>query len=791
MSVLLTSNCNLASSSFACNNPNVDSRSAITSSRSEAVLRSYSVSSRQSCDDRKQQNSNMPSMSVIRETSTSSSNKIINNANKTITPISNICLKRIKQWYKFLHLDYLFSLAFMMFYMFLGALLFLWLEGASDQARKLNEYKFYIHQRELFLEQLDEIYSIKTSQQRKHLLKEAIDYLHQQIGVSFNNQSEWSLTTALYYSGTVLTTIGYGDIACNTSIGRFMTIIYAIIGIPLMLITLRDLGNFLYKAIVNAIQLMHFTSNLCRIFGRINYKTSIQQNNNNDLVQLESGISVGNDNNDDDTNDNFSPEPKFQLGGEFIDESIKEDDAKNVDDMELNDMAPPRIPVSLAVGITFSWIFLCAGLFKIWEHDWTYAESCYFMFISLSTIGLGDLSVRRRDLMIMCFIFVIIGLAMVSMCINVIQRALEDFYIRVFLKLFLEYQSKLKLGNDSVGASVGMMQMWGNNKKAKYLISFLSKNRRASVLTKVQKDAVARGIEIPPIFSDIDEESGMPKMFSKDLNEITLTATVEEVIQQQVEAKQFLPIQSLTELSLPKTVFYDTGVQTSLLSFNDKGEQTLMVTLLDTAIVTDPLINEMVEEAVQCLNPTLIHSIIQTEIIELKDSECITVMPEYMVRDVQTDEVRLIEQDIQTHLYDILEAITQTDNDDFIQKPLVEMIESEMQTDPIILKQGKSRPGVSRIKEELLQETLPQRRSSASHSLSGYIDVSEDEEVADEDEDANNLDWNPIDGMHAERQRPVRDLKQFFETSKKRGSIRRRSQLRLSASPSPSTPYKF
>ncbi|VDO24674.1 unnamed protein product [Brugia timori] len=584
---------------------------------------------------------------------------------------------------------------------------------------------------------------------------------------------------------------GYGDIACNTSIGRFMTIIYAIIGIPLMLITLRDLGNFLYKAIVNAIQLMHFTSNLCRIFGRINYKTSIQQNNNNDLVQLESGISVGNDNNDDDTNDNFSPEPKFQLGGEFIDESIKEDDAKNVDDMELNDMAPPRIPVPLAVGITFSWIFLCAGLFKIWEHDWTYAESCYFMFISLSTIGLGDLSVRRRDLMIMCFIFVIIGLAMVSMCINVIQRALEDFYIRVFLKLFLEYQSKLKLGNDSVGASVGMMQMWGNNKKAKYLISFLSKNRRASVLTKVQKDAVARGIEIPPIFSDIDEESGMPKMFSKDLNEITLTAIVEEVIQQQVEAKQFLPIQSLTELSLPKTVFYDTGVQTSLLSFNDKGEQTLMVTLLDTAIVTDPLINEMVEEAVQCLNPTLIHSIIQTEIIELKDSECITVMPEYMVRDVQTDEVRLIEQDNQTHLYDILEAITQTDNDDFIQKPLVEMIESEMQTDPIILKQGKSRPGVSRIKEELLQETLPQRRSSASHSLSGYIDVSEDEEVADEDEDANNLDWNPIDGMHAERQRPVRDLKQFFETSKKRGSIRRRSQLRLSASPSPSTPYKF
>lgn len=50
------------------------------------------------------------------------------------------------------------------------------------------------------------------------------------------------------------------------------------------------------------------------------------------------------------------------------------------------------------------------------------------------------------SLMTMCFVFVIIGLAMVSMCINVIQTALEDFYIKVFLKLFLEYQSKLSQG---------------------------------------------------------------------------------------------------------------------------------------------------------------------------------------------------------------------------------------------------------------------------------------------------------------------------------------------------------
>lgn len=50
-----------------------------------------------------------------------------------------------------------------------------------------------------------------------------------------------------------------------------------------------------------------------------------------------------------------------------------------------------NVPVSLAIGVTFGWMFACAGLFCIFfETTWDYFTSFYFFFISLTTIGFGE-----------------------------------------------------------------------------------------------------------------------------------------------------------------------------------------------------------------------------------------------------------------------------------------------------------------------------------------------------------------------------------------------------------------
>uniref|UniRef100_A0A914C9S1 Potassium channel domain-containing protein n=1 Tax=Acrobeloides nanus TaxID=290746 RepID=A0A914C9S1_9BILA len=55
----------------------------------------------------------------------------------------------------------------------------------------------------------------------------------------------WTLTDSILFCFTVITTIGYGNVAPETSLGRLFVIFYGLIGVPLTMIVMANLGKFI------------------------------------------------------------------------------------------------------------------------------------------------------------------------------------------------------------------------------------------------------------------------------------------------------------------------------------------------------------------------------------------------------------------------------------------------------------------------------------------------------------------------------------------------------------------
>jgi potassium channel subfamily K member 18 len=93
-----------------------------------------------------------------------------------------------------------------------------------------------------------------------------------------------------------------------------------------------------------------------------------------------------------------------------------------------------NLPISVAIVILVIYIFIGAVIYNTWE-NWSFFESFYFVFISMSTIGLGDLVPDHPHRMMASIMYLVFGLALTSMCINVVQVKLNNTFKQASAKL--------------------------------------------------------------------------------------------------------------------------------------------------------------------------------------------------------------------------------------------------------------------------------------------------------------------------------------------------------------------
>ncbi|XP_076461211.1 uncharacterized protein LOC143293826 isoform X2 [Babylonia areolata] len=94
------------------------------------------------------------------------------------------------------------------------------------------------------------------------------------------------------------------------------------------------------------------------------------------------------------------------------------DQSDSADQADMHDEF--QLPVPIAIGFIFAYIFLGAGMYRLWE-NWTYLESFYFVFITTSTIGFGDVLPEHPNFFLLSCVYTFFGLALVSMTVSVIM----------------------------------------------------------------------------------------------------------------------------------------------------------------------------------------------------------------------------------------------------------------------------------------------------------------------------------------------------------------------------------
>ncbi|XP_014479169.1 PREDICTED: uncharacterized protein LOC106746744 isoform X3 [Dinoponera quadriceps] len=326
----------------------------------------------------------------------------------------------------------------------------------------------------------------------------------------------WTFSGSLLYSLTLITTIGYGNVAPRTVWGRLITIVYALAGIPLMLVYLSTVGDVLARSFRRLYGRVCRPRNCTRkqqpppppppvggIMGKAyrydnhvetkagNYYSASRESSCDDLGTRGTSSAILLDCGSEGllhATTSSTAALQYHNSG-MVKSSVTFDVVKRSPSFRQDvttgngkrhfhpcslslsstsspaymlESNPVRIPISLCLVIML--VYICGGavMFNRLE-GWSLLEGGYFCFTSLGTIGFGDLMPTGRNApsptleelsLCACSLYILAGMGLIAMCFNLVQEEVVRV-VRVFGRT-CGMSSGVVVGPISAGATPGL-----------------------------------------------------------------------------------------------------------------------------------------------------------------------------------------------------------------------------------------------------------------------------------------------------------------------------------------------
>ncbi|NWZ83454.1 KCNKI protein, partial [Poecile atricapillus] len=356
-------------------------------------------------------------------------------------------------WAVFPHACFIVSLVI---YAFLGALMFSHIEGTREVTVS-EEYRAFLKNLMSLARNLSDNVT-ENEKMFKNNIRELFNTADPDWFIS--PEDRWSFFGSLFFCCTVFTTVGYGNTYPVTRTGKYLCMLYALFGIPLMFLVLTDMGDILATVLSKSynefrkIQSKILASKLCsgstcskrnELKSRAQSKIVINEPLTiMEVLRSQSGMKrrrvkyrnvelfemlIARENENTQPARNKSME-RWSSCPELAREKTVSRVIENFDKIG-KELEKLDVPFVLMVLVIFVYISCAAAILPNWEKNMDFQEAFYFCFITLTTIGFGDTKLEHPKFFLFFSLYIMIGMEIVFIAFKLGQDRLIVLYKKV------------------------------------------------------------------------------------------------------------------------------------------------------------------------------------------------------------------------------------------------------------------------------------------------------------------------------------------------------------------------